>query len=240
MPNDYFRFREFTVCQFKSAMKVCTDACLFGAWVAEQADEGIKNILDIGSGTGVLTLMVTQKIPAEADAVEIEEGAYEQSRDNFKMAPWSGRLHIHHIPVQEYRPSTKYNLILSNPPFYKDQLESPEETRNLAMHGGSLSLEDLISKVAELITADGKFAVLLPPSRTAQFEELAAKFGLAIHNKCGVRQTPSHSVFRYMYLLKADAANAKGLIDEIIIRKDDGTYSDRFYELLKDYYLFEK
>ena len=240
MANDFFRFKQFIVHQDKSAMKVCTDACLFGAWVAKEAHGGIKNILDIGSGTGLLTLMLTQKIGAHADAVEIDEGAYQQSTDNFLRAPWAHRLRVHHTSIQLYNPSGKYDLIVSNPPFYKNSLQSPEAKRNVALHSASLNLEELLSRASDLLDSDGEFAVLLPPARVSVLEELAAAYGLVILRKCGVRQTPSHSLFRYMYLFTRNNSEKNGLIDEIIIKDSEGNYTARFYELLKDYYLFEK
>src|SRR3954469_11797521 len=126
MANNYFSFKQFIIHQDKCAMKVCTDACLFGAYVADrfQITNSKFHVLDIGAGTGLLSLMLAQKnSTVQIDAVEIDKAASEQAKENFKHSLWRDRLHIHHQPIQEFGMNT-YNLIISNPPFYENDLKS--------------------------------------------------------------------------------------------------------------------
>src|SRR6476620_3970566 len=139
MSNTYFRFRQFTVHQERTAMKVCTDACLFGAWVASEIrNEDLERVLDIGAGTGLLSLMIAQNSDAVIDAVEIDDHAYSQVVDNFSSSPWNDRLRVHHCSVQQFEPGCKYDLVISNPPFYEHSLRSPDSKKNMAMHSTHL------------------------------------------------------------------------------------------------------
>lgn len=232
MPNNYFRFKEFTVNQERCAMKVCTDACLFGAWVAENAS-GVTRVLDIGTGTGLLSLMLAQKSEAVIDAVEIDEEAYGQATENFAGSPWSDRLQVFHQRIQDYG-AGPYDLIISNPPFYEGDLKSNDDKRNLALHSEALGLEGLLQAVKRLLTDDGKFAVLLPFHRGEYFENLVAKYGFSVEKKVFVQQTPSHPSFRIMYLVSGLTAVPDVLSITI---KSNNQYTESFSHLLKDYYL---
>lgn len=240
MPNQYFRFKQFTVYQDKSAMKVTTDACLFGAWLATVLKESTGRFLDIGTGTALLSLMVAQKNPSHIDAVELDEPAFEQALENVRRSPWADRIAVFHTAAQLFEPELKYDVIFSNPPFYEKDLRSPDQQRNVALHSKHLGLDDLLSTVKRLLKPGGYFAVLLPPKRNAELEKMAADFNLQIVLKAGVRPTANHQVFRYMYLMREGMANGDHEIDEVIIREDSGNYTDRFSSLLEDYYLFEK
>lgn len=118
MPNTYFQFKQFRIDQDQTAMKVTTEACILGAWVDEQIPP--QTVLDIGTGTGLLALMLAQKFPqAEIDAVEIDQGAFTQAHANFHSSPWPERLQVFHQRIQDFDPGKKYDLIISNPPFFK-------------------------------------------------------------------------------------------------------------------------
>src|SRR5262245_58656662 len=145
MPNSYFQFKQFVIHQEHCAMKVTTDGCLFGAWVAASkagnAAAG-KHVLDIGTGTGLLSLMYAQKHPhAQIDAIEIDEAAAQQAADNFAASPWQKRLQLIHSDIKDYRPSHPYDTIISNPPFYENQLSSGNAKKNMAHHSSSIGLE---------------------------------------------------------------------------------------------------
>jgi len=241
MPNDFFRFRQFTVYQDRAAMKVCTDACLFGAWVASFIDLAPARILDIGSGTGLLSLMLAQQWPAEIHAIDIDRDAYVQSRTNFGNSPWSGRLQAMEKPLQEYDAPDPFDLVICNPPFYTHDLKSPDEQRNVALHDTALSLEGLLGAAVRLLNGTGFLALLLPERRAVHLEQMLHQFDLVMIRKCGVKQTPAHTPFRYMYLIaRGRGDDLLPETDVVIIRDSNGDYTDRFRKLLKDYYLFEK
>ena len=237
MPNNYFQFKQFTVFQDKCAMKVCTDACLFGAMVPPAPPKGEYSVFDIGTGTGLLSLMFAQKNPAAIiDAVEIDEDASEQAKDNFVTSPWPERLNIFHADILNFDPQKKYDCIISNPPFFEDDLKSTDENKNNAKHDTSLSLIQLLQIVESHLNRDGIFAVLLPYHRVNYFIEEASKFDLYLNQQILIRQTPKHDYFRgilFFSTVKTQLQNT-----EIIIKDNEGKYTDAFVAALKDYYLY--
>ncbi len=237
MPNNYFQFKEFTVQQEDCAMKVTTDACLFGAWAAMMMNSeqwAINNILDIGTGTGLLSLMLAQKATAQIHAVEIEEAAANQAAGNFSLSPWKDRLHVHPASIQQFsnRSTLQFDFIITNPPFFDNDLKSESPKRNLALHGSSLSLEELLKAIKINLSPNGKLAILLPYHRTDYFIDLAEEFYL--QKKALVKQTEKHPYFRSMLLLSRMQVTTKET--EIII-KQNSRYSAAFTYLLEDYYL---
>lgn len=239
MPENYFRFKEFTIHQEKCSMKVCTDACLFGAFVANTLSNErykILNCLDIGAGTGLLSLMYAQKNPeAVIDAVEIEENAYNQAKENFTRSKWNDRLNIFYSNAKNFVPGKKYDLIISNPPFYENELSSHNINKNIAKHDGGLLLQDLLSIIRILLCDNGCFAVLLPFHRIEYFENLAGKNNFFLQEKVLIRQTPAHNFFRG--ILNFSNTRSATNITELIIKNEDGNYTEKFTGLLKDYYL---
>lgn len=239
MPNDYFQFKQFLIMQDKCAMKVCTDACLFGSLIPAlfKAEER-KKVLDIGTGTGLLSLMYAQKNDnAFIDAVEIDEAAAKQAEENFKASGWNERLNIYHRSVQQFADviNKKYDIIICNPPFYKNDLKSIDTKRNLALHSDALSLEELIFIVKKLLADDGGFFMLLPYHRTKEFEILVSKYNLFVKEKVLIKQTPKHDYFRVMLWVERKGVDYKE--SEIIIMDNRNEYSERFKQLLRSYYL---
>ena len=218
-------------------MKVCTDACLFGALVADRFQhENVGRVLDIGAGTGLLSLMVAQKISCEIDAVEIDENAYEQASENFSASPWSARLHVHHQAIQDFDPPVKYDLVISNPPFYERDLRSPDEQRNVALHGTRLGFDDLLQSVKRLLSDDGSAAFLVPYERENAFEEAMLKNEISVWQKVLVRQSVNHHFFRVIYLVKK-RMNEMLTYEEMAIKDVSNRYTGEFNRLLNDYYL---
>lgn len=237
MSNNYFQFKQFTVQQEKSAMKVCTDACLFGAWVAEcMKEQQPASILDIGTGTGLLALMLAQKTTATIEAVEIEQDAFLQAGENFEASEWKERLQVNHTDISRFGPEKKYDLIISNPPFFEDDLKSLQQNKNAAKHDSTLTLLALLEKATALLHEQGMFAVLLPHHRTAYFTGLCEQKGLFCKVQAMVKQTPAHAYFRSMLLF---TFNQTATNEQVITIKDEhGKYSRTFTDLLKDYYLY--
>ncbi len=219
-------------------MKVCTDACLLGAWVAKKL-EGNKikanYILDIGCGTGLLTLMLAQKSKAQIDAVEIDNAAFEQAKENTIVSKWCERITIHHSSINDYQTSTKYELIISNPPFYENQLKSDSEGRNKAMHATTLSYEELAVAIKKNLAHNGSCGILLPYSVVKSFEEKLLMQQLFINEKLNISHSPSHPFFRTVIFI----SNTKKELSEysLTIENTENEYSSEFKELLKDYYL---
>jgi tRNA1Val (adenine37-N6)-methyltransferase len=218
-------------------MKVCTDACLFGAWVAESVGSGqsaVGSILDIGAGTGLLSMMLAQKSSALIDAVELDEDAAGQALENFEATPWKERLQVIRADARSVHLGRKYDLIISNPPFFENDLKSGNAQRNIALHGEALSLEELLAVIKKHLADNGRLAVLLPYHRKEECKELAAAEGFYPMEEVSVKQTPAHSHFRVMILFTTIKGSIKDL--EIIIR-DKEQYSSAFKDLLQDYYL---
>lgn len=241
MPNSFFRFRQFTVHQDNTAMKVCTDACLFGAWVAShiRGSDSIGKILDIGAGTGLLSLMLAQACNALIDAVEIDEDACRQAAENFGASPWKHRLHAYHHAIQDFRPVHKYDFIVSNPPFYGSDLKSPDHKRNLAHHSTALKFEELLKVMSSLLNDGGKAALLLPFGKESQYEKILKENQFNVEEKVLVKQSQSHHYFRIMYLLnnKTSFSDAGVAPADLSIKDDANQYTSAFSALLSDYYL---
>lgn len=236
MPNNFFRFKQFTVQQGNCAMKVCTDACLFGAITTKHFQQiEIKNVLDIGTGTGLLSLMLAQKINATIDAIEIDEQAAMQAAYNFQHSGWQQRLHMHHTAIQQFENSLTYGLIICNPPFYDNDLKSPDKKRNAALHSSNLNFEELITAAKKFIAQSGTLAVLLPFHRSANFEQLAITHNFYLNKKILIRQTLQHHFFRAVLFFSLN--RSKLMQEEISIEDTEKKYSHKFCELLQDYYL---
>ena len=221
-------------------MKVCTDACLFGAWVAAKiinVELPIKHGLDIGTGTGLLSLMLAQKKNhLQIDAVEIEKNAFEQAIENVDRSPWRNSIKVFHIDVKDFISINKYEFIISNPPFFENDLLSEEKNKNLAKHNAGLPLNDLINVVKRNLSVTGYFAVLLPYHRLIEFEKLAEENDFYLKEKVSVRQTPMHNFFRAMLLFSTEKNSTTSI--EISIKNKDENYTTEFSALLRDYYLY--
>jgi tRNA1Val (adenine37-N6)-methyltransferase len=234
--NSFFQFKQFTIQQDKCAMKVCTDACLFGAYVADELQQHlVKTILDIGTGTGLLSLMLAQKTTAVIDAVEIDEAAFNQAKENIAQSPWKEKINIFNSDILKFQPNKKYDCIISNPPFFESDLKSDDEKKNFARHDTSLTLTGLLNAVATHLSNDGFFAVLLPYHRSIYFEEESLKLNFHLIKKILVKQTAKHDYFRAMLIFSR--IECATVTDEITIKNEASNYSAEFIELLKDYYL---
>lgn len=238
MANSYFRFKQFTVHQQAAGMKVTTDACLFGAWAAHHMQKGPETFfktLDIGTGTGLLSLMMAQKVETQIDAVEIEKGAALQASENFARSTWSDRLNVIEGDVQKLK-LPQYNCIISNPPFYERELASPDKQRQIAHHGSGLKLQSLLRIIENGLKVDGTFYLLLPTKRQKDFETFLASSHLQAHDIVWVQQTPTHVPFRMM--VKGGKLKQEVTVQNIIIKDEKGQYTPTFVALLQDYYLY--
>jgi tRNA1Val (adenine37-N6)-methyltransferase len=221
-------------------MKVCTDACLFGAWAAtDPSIHSAKNILDIGSGTGLLSLMLAQQTAAQITAIEIEDGAFKQTKANFELSPWKERLDVVHISIQDYATDNKaqlFDCIITNPPFYEGDLNSPDNAKNVAAHSTALSWDDLTKSVDNLLEAQGTWFVLVPTLRAYTMQKIASNYGLYLTEECLMYNDAKHLPIRAM-LKFVRQKDASILRNKIIIKNEDQSYTTEFTNYLKDYYL---
>lgn len=232
-----FQFKQFSVEQDRCAMKIGTDGVLLGAWAP--LDNNPISILDIGSGTGVIALMLAQRSNAEQiDALEIDEAAYEQSVDNFENSPWGDRLFCFHAGLDEFmeEPEDEYDLIVSNPPFYTDDYKSATEQRDLARFADAMPFEDLIEAADLLLSEDGVLAVIIPHKEEANFLTVAKEFELYPLKITRVQGTPMTEVKRSLLALsRSNKANYP--TDLLVIETDRHNYTDEYIALTRDFYL---
>lgn len=219
-------------------MKVTTDACLFGAWVAGQLQSvaSERNVLDIGTGTGLLSLMIAQRSSFSITAVEIDYEAYGQALENFNASPWRHRLRVFHNDVRTWQPEKTFDYIVSNPPFYENELSSPSANRNIAHHSTELSLSELLQAVQRLLNSGGELFLILPAKREEEITKILAEHSLHIHHIVYVHQTEKHDAFRLMLRIAPVAPEEYKKSDLII--KIAGAYSPDFVKLLSAYYLY--
>lgn len=226
--------------QEHTAMKVCTDACLFGAWAAADVQiQSAKKILDIGSGTGLLSLMLAQQTAAHITAIEIEADAFQQTKANFDLSPWKERLDVIHNSIQDYASNnnqTLFDCIITNPPFYEQDLNSPDNAKNLASHSTALPWDELVKSVATLLQENGTWYVLVPTLRAYTMQKLAFMNGLQLSEECLMYNDAKHLPIRAMlkFVKQKEAVIQR---KKIIIKNADQSYTTEFINYLKDYYL---
>ncbi len=223
-------------------MKVTTDACLFGAWVAHQIrkeEKEYSGALDIGTGTGLLPLMVAQKNCLAIDTIEIDTDSWQQSKENIEASPWKERIHAFHGDVRSFDLKKKYDIIFSNPPFYENELKSSDSKRNIALHSTDLSISDLLRLIQNDLSPKGSFFLLLPYKRRDELPPLLKLHDLCLKEIIFVRQSVKHDYFRIM--LKGKIRSEKCyeyFFDEISIWNEMRQYTDEFKALLREYYLY--
>ena len=237
MPNPYFHFKQFTINQDRCAMKVCTDACILGAWFAGKTPAWSR-VLDIGSGTGLLMLMLAQRHKGEIWGIEIDLEAFRQLRENTEQSPWAPMMKVFPGDVRDFSFREKFNFIITNPPFYEGQLPAASTADNLARHSRQLTFTDLLTVIDANLSTEGSFGILLPYHRMAAFETMAhSAHGFIPCERLLVRQTPEHEFFRsILYFSRRPERFVP--TTELTIQEKEGTYTEDFIALMKEYYLF--
>lgn len=236
MSNSYFQCKQFRIDQSGCAMKVTTDASLFGAWITAQSHPA-EHALDIGGGTGLLSLMFAQKNESKIDIIEIEQTCFDQMKKNIEGSAWNNRIQCMLKDVRDYSATNQYSVIFSNPPFHQGQLRSEDTAINLARHGDELTLDLLFKKVNELLSADGIFYLLGPAYRDKETISIATNEKMYVREKVVVKQSIHHEPFRMMYAFSKTTHTEQGQ-EEIVIKDKTDNYTTEFIELLKDYYLY--
>lgn len=215
-------------------MKISTDGCILGAYTPVPAR---GNILDIGTGTGLLSLMVAQRSECMIDAVELDYKSFLEAWENFSRSEWSNRLNIFHSHIHDYKSSTLYDLIICNPPFFEKQLKSPDVGRNMARHDEFLPKELLLKSIGRLLKSpSGQLSILLPPGESAAFERMALQHKLYANSRLLIRDAPSKPVFRVITIFSFIECST---VDDVqfVIRQNDQRYSKEFVDLLGPFYL---
>ena len=232
MSNPYFRFKQFTVYHDLCAMKVGVDGVLLGAW----ADcRKIRYALDVGTGSGLIALMLAQRSEALVHAVDIDENACRQAEINFKNSPFQNRLSVESVAYQDFFSSVRYDLIVSNPPYFTRSLQSPETNRSLARHDESLPLDALIKKSASLLSPQGRMAFILPFDRLEDANKSAVESRLFLCRKTEVSSLQNHPPKRV--LLEYSFTEQCITEDNFYIGKTKQTYSNEYRTLTEDFYL---
>ena len=221
-------------------MKVTTDGCLFGAWVAEEVrrqGSELKRLLDIGTGTGLLCLMLAQKNIFSIDGIEIDNDAFIQASENIFASPWKECIQIFHADIKDFHSPAPYDIIVSNPPFYVNEWPSGNLKRNTAHHSSELSLEDLLNVIFNTLKPGGRFYLLFPYKRHEEILKLFDQKEITITKKILIRQSDAHHYFRFM-IEGSFETSTNILTNEIAIKNKNDEYTDEFTTLLKDYYLY--
>lgn len=235
MSNDYFQFKQFTIHQRRAAMKVGTDGVLLGSLA-----EGGSRVLDIGTGTGIISLMMAQRYPdAHFTAVEIDDNAYLDAQENFAESPFADRISLVKGAFQEYAKTCgkTFDCIVSNPPYFDESLENPDEGRTRARHTSSLPFRDLIGGAYRLLEDGGCFSVCIPPEVLKKFTAECLIAGFTLKVCYGIKSVPRKPMpKRYVLVYQ------KGVITEpqqhiFCMQNPDGSRSEWYKELMTDFYL---
>lgn len=230
-----FQFKQFLVNHDQCAMKVGTDGVLLGSWVRPETE---KTILDIGTGTGLIALMMAQKSTAIIDAIDIDVDAFRQAKINVSHSPWLSQINVYLCSLQYYalNPKRKYDLIVSNPPYFLDAVKSCTLSRNVARHTGeALSFEELISGTKQILNPTGRFCVILPFKEGNIFFQQAFNQGLFCNRITRVKTKKEKQEKR---LLMEFSFSQKKIYDEfLIIQEDEYNFTAEYIELTKDFYL---
>ena len=231
-----FRFKHFDIEQNRSAMKVGTDGVLLGAWAS--IDHNPFSILDIGAGTGLIALMLAQRSNAEIiDAIEIDELAYEECVTNYENSNWGDRLFCYHTSLEEFvnEIDDKYDLIVSNPPFYDSNYKTKSKARDLARFEDAMPFKHLVKSVVRLLSNKGIFCVILPFKEEKSFIKLCNKYQLFPNRILYIKGNPETAIKRV--LIELSFYQSKINSSELIIETSRHHYTQEYINLTKDFYL---
>lgn len=235
-----FRFKQFSIWHDQCAMKVNTDGILLGAWSNLSS---AKSIIDIGSGTGLIALMLAQKASESEQelqivGVEIDQAAAVQATDNVAQSPWSQQVEIVQRDIQSFSQdcSTKFDLLVSNPPYFTNSLRSLGDARDKARHNDGLSFADLLKSSDILCSESATFNLILPCNEADRLLTLAAEFNWHLNKRCQVSTVTGKAPTRSLLSLTR-TKSATPLLSKLIIRDKTNSYTPEFIELCRAYYL---
>lgn len=232
MPNPYFKFKQFTVYHDKCAMKVGTDGVLLGAWCDVA---GVRHVLDVGTGTGLIALMAAQRSEAHVTALDVDAAAVEQARENCDASPWAERIDVVQADFCSYRPDGLFDCIVSNPPYFVEDVHCPDKQRNMARHTAGLTFASLLERVGALLSEEGRFSVVIPTVSVADFVYQAMRNKLYLSRrtlvctKSGVQ--PKRALLGFSRVENTCRESV------LTIETEHHKYTPEFVELVKDFYL---
>lgn len=235
MPNPFFRFKQFTVYHDRCAMKVGTDGALLGAW----ADVGrSRRILDVGTGSGLIALMAAQRCGADIVAIDIDADAVMQARENVSKSPWRERITVQQLDARQMPDGWEsgFDTVISNPPYFVEDVKSPYAGRNRARHAGELDFAGLLDSVRRVLTLDGAFSVVLPAEAASDFTALAIRRKLCVRRQTWVHTKP-HIPAKRVLLEYSVSPVIRTETSHLVIENGPREYSPEFVELLKPFYL---
>ena len=231
--NSFFQFKQFVINQENCAMKVGTDGVLLGAWAPLQPS---AKLLDIGTGTGLVALMTAQRGAGSVTAVEIDRDAAKQASENVMKSPWSNSVQVINADILSFAETGElFDVIVCNPPFFRDSLRSPDSVRSVARHNDTLSYEALALSVSKLLTENGSFSVILPSDLADEFVLISAKNGLYLCRRCSVitkeGNPPKRELMQFCRTIKP------AISEKLIMTGAEGNESEYYVSLVKDFYL---
>lgn len=248
MSTEYFQFKQFRIEQDRTAMKVGTDGVLLGAWATSRQPPPTPprgeteggwgcSILDIGTGTGLLSLIAAQELPhAVVTAIDIDADAVGQARQNVSQSPWADRIQVLQTPLQQFTPTGKFDLILSNPPYFIKSQKSPDRQRSLARHADTLPMPTLMKHSASMLTPQGSLAIIVPSDIVAEAERWAAIYGLFLTHRLDIKTVPSKPSRRSIVTFSPSHPESIATSTQCI-HNPDGTYTPWFTSLTERLYL---
>lgn len=231
-----FKFKQFTINQDRCAMKIGTDGVLLGAWTS--IEHNPFSVLDVGAGTGILSLMIAQRSNAQnIEAIEIDDDAFEQCSENFEASPWNDRLFCYHASLLEFveEVEDRFDLIICNPPFYSEDYKTNNEARDLARFNDAMPFEHLVFAAMQLLSENGLFSIVIPFKEKENFIDLASRVGLHPKRILHVRGNSSSAVKRS--LLEFSFYEATPVTSELIIETARHQYTEDYINLTKNFYL---
>lgn len=240
MSSSNFTFKQFVVWHDRCAMKVGTDGVLLGAWQPCPSDFSPRRILDIGTGSGLIALMKAQlHAEAEIDGIDIDAGAYDQATYNFVQSPWSERLHAHQCPLQDWHPDYRYDLIVSNPPYFQNSLKNPDQGRLLARHTDSLPFAMLIGQATSLLAEGGRLMLIVPAEAEHELCTLAGDNGLSLRARMRVFTKEGKPQKRSMLCWENAETGELPMPEnrDFYIQSAHSPRSEEYAEMCRDFYL---
>lgn len=233
MANDSFNFKQFTIYQDKAAFKVGTDGVLLGA-VADL--NGVRRLLDIGTGTGLIAIMTAQRCEADIVAIEPDYDSFIQCCENVSLCRWKERITVENITLQEYGDNEKFDLIITNPPFFTDSLKSPDPRRTVSRHNDSLTNAEILSNASRLLREDGRLQLILPYAEANIFITEASEYGFFCNSIMKIRPLPTSQTRRMILIMSRQRIRAT----ERFLTIEHGKrheFTEDYISLTKDFYL---